>query len=183
MTSNILVIGKNSQLGRSLYKVLENLGNSSKDQKKFFFASRDQLDLSNTNLIKNFFKENQFNCIINCAAYTSVDKAESDVEMANQINHIAVAQLAEIAKIQRIPLIQISTDHVFEGLVNKPYSEEDNTNPQNIYGKTKLKGEMAIINSGCIGAIIRTSWLHSEFGNNFVKKMLNLSKVKKQLRW
>ena len=181
MTSNILVIGKNSQLGRSLYKVLENLGNSSKDQKKFFFASRDQLDLSNTNLIKNFFKENQFNCIINCAAYTSVDKAESDVEMANQINHIAVAQLAEIAKIQRIPLIQISTDHVFEGLVNKPYSEEDNTNPQNIYGKTKLKGEMAIINSGCIGAIIRTSWLHSEFGNNFVKKMLNLSKSQKAI--
>ncbi len=191
MTKRILVTGKNGQLGNSLQKVLNNLFYSSKkfsdydnfklNDHSFIFVSRDNLNLSNSESIKYFLENNQFKGIINCAAYTSVDKAESNLMIAEQINHYAVSQLAKFAKISSIPLIQISTDYVFQGRSSKPYDEADETNPQNIYGLTKLKGEKAIIESGCTGAIIRTSWLHSEFGNNFVKTMLNLSKGKKSL--
>ena len=191
MTKRILVTGKNGQLGNSLQKVLNNLFFSSKkfsdynnfelNGHSFIFVSRDNLDLSNLESIKYFLENNQFKGIINCAAYTSVDKAESDIMTAEQINHHAVAQLAEFARISSIPLIQISTDYVFHGRLSKPYDETDDTNPQNIYGHTKLKGEKAMIESGCTGAIIRTSWLHSEFGNNFVKTILNLGKGQKSL--
>ena len=191
MNKRILVTGKSSQLGKSLQKVLGNLTYLPKkssgydefiyNEYKFIFVSKYNLDLSNSESINNFFENNKFNGIINCAAYTSVDKSESNVNLAEQVNHFAVAKLAEFSKDRSIPLIQISTDYVFDGHFLKPYEETDETNPQNIYGLTKLKGEKAITNSGCNGAIIRTSWLHSEFGNNFVKNMLNLSKKKKIL--
>jgi len=190
MTKRILVTGKNGQLGRSLQKVTRNPSNFFKIKSEHFdcseefitsewdfnFVSRDELDLSNSESINEFFKLHQFAGIINCAAYTSVDKAESEVELAEQINHFAVGQLAEIAKKQAIPLIHISTDYVFPGKGLKPYNETDETEPLNIYGVTKLKGEQVLTASGCTGAIIRTSWLYSEFGKNFVKTMLGLAK-------
>lgn len=191
MTKTILVIGKNGQLGNSLQKILKNLqlffNNSSKNYNALFdlskndlgftFVSRNELDLSIPDSIKEFFHQNwQFSGIINCAAYTAVDKAESNEGLAEQINCLAIGQLAEIAKNKAIPLIHISTDYVFNGQANKPYIETDETDPINVYGLTKLKGEKVLKESGCSGAIIRTSWLYSEFGNNFVKTMLSLAR-------
>ena len=150
-------------------------------KKVFFFISRKELNLFNLQSIKDFFLDKHFNGIINCTAYTSVEGAETDQISAEQINHIAVAKLAEIAKAQSIPLIHISTDYVFNGKVCEPYVETDETDPQNLYGVTKLRGERAIKLSGCKGAIIRTSWLYSEFGNNFVKTMLLLGKKKDKI--
>ena len=188
MAKRILVTGKNGQLGQSLQKVVRDfsryLNTTTYDldlecytnESDFVFVSRDELDLSSKDSIINFFKNQKFTGIINCAAYTSVDKAETDEKLADQINHHAVAQLAKIARNQSIPLIHISTDYVFHGQPYKLQVETDQTKPQNIYGLTKLKGEEVLKISGCKGAIIRTSWLHSEFGNNFVKTMLSLSK-------
>ena len=190
MSKRILITGKNGQLGRSLIRLIKDFSNISNIkpffidfsdeeisiENNFFFTSREELDLSNPNLINQFFQNQQFDGIVNCAAYTLVDKAESNVELAEQINHKAVANLAEVAKNQSIPLIHISTDYVFNGQESKAYKETDEANPQNIYGLTKLKGERAMKDSGCKGAIIRTSWLYSEYGNNFVKTMLGLAK-------
>lgn len=183
MGKRILVIGKNGQLGKSLLKViLDNTMKLKVSNWDFNFIARDELDLSNLKKIKEFFHCQKFSGIINCAAYTSVDKAESDIELADQINHLAVAQLAEVAKNQDIPLIHISTDYVFHGQEFKSYKETDKTDPQNIYGLTKLKGEQSLISSGCTGAIIRTSWLYSEYGKNFVKTMLDLGKEHDSIR-
>lgn len=180
MTKRILVTGKKGQLGQSLQKtVIQNSALSI--QHSFSFAGRDELDLACSDSISAFFSNQRFDAIINCAAYTAVDKAESEPELADQINHLAVAQLAGIAKQQAIPLIHISTDYVFNGQNFKPYVETDVTDPQNVYGSTKLKGEQAMLSSGCAGAIIRTSWVYSEFGNNFVKTMLRLGKERASL--
>ena len=180
MIKSILVTGKNGQLGQSLKKVV--IQNSELSIKhSFTFVGRDQLDLASPQSIADFFKDKHFDAIINCAAYTAVDKAESEPELADQINHLAVKQLADIAKAHNSFLIHISTDYVFDGTNHKPYVETDKTNPINIYGLTKLKGEQAMQASGCAGAIIRTSWVYSEFGNNFVKTMLRLGKERDNL--
>jgi dTDP-4-dehydrorhamnose reductase len=142
------------------------------------FVGRDQLDLANTESIEAYLSNHKYDVIINCAAYTAVDKAESEPGLADQINHLAVKQLAEIAKQQDTTLIHISTDYVFNGQNYKPYIESDSTDPQSVYGSTKLKGEKAIQASNPKGCIIRTSWVYSEFGNNFVKTMLRLGKKK-----
>lgn len=195
MINRILIIGKNSQLGKSLQKVIKNKYyllnnyNNTKSYLKdydlsfdnFIFVSRESIDLSNPNSINNFFKFNKFNVIVNFAAYTSVDGAESNIDQAEQINHFAVAQISKIAKDQGIPLIHISTDYVFNGRTSKAYLETDKTIPKNIYGESKLNGELAMKDSGCSGAIIRTSWLYSEFGNNFVQTMLNLGQKNKSI--
>jgi len=176
--SRILVIGKNGQLGKSIQKKLSN----KKQSDEFIFVGREELDLSNNNNIISYFKNNVFDIFINCAAYTQVDKAERDSELCNQINHLAVLQLAKIAKYQKAKIIHISTDYVFDGKNNNPYTEIDKTNPINVYGKTKLDGEKAIkkilINDAII---IRVSWLYSEYGSNFVKTMLHLSKKQDQI--
>lgn len=189
MIKSILVTGKNGQLGQSLQKLVntaviarsESGEAISKEQYDFAFVGRDQLDLANQQSIADFFKDKHFDAIINCAAYTAVDKAESEPERADQINHLAVKQLADIAKAQNSFLIHNSTDYVFDGTNHKPYVETDKTNPINTYGLTKLKGEQAMQASGCAGAIIRTSWVYSEFGNNFVKTMLRLGKERDTL--
>ena len=183
MTKCILVTGKNGQLGQSLQKLVEDssLSLGMTAGMVFTFVGRDELDLTFSDSISAFFSNQRFDAIINCAAYTAVDKAESEPKLADQINHIAVAQLAEIAKQQAIPLIHISTDYVFNGQNFKPYVETDVTEPQNVYGLTKLKGEQAMQASGCAGAIIRTSWVYSEFGSNFVKTMLRLGKERDSL--
>ena len=165
----ILVTGSNGQLGQSLKSLA-----SQHPQYQFTFIQRTDLDLSNTENITAYFKQNTFNLIINCAAYTAVDKAEQEQEQAEAINHLAVKQLAEIAKLNDSILIHISTDYVFDGAGYKPYIESDQTNPQSVYGASKLKGEQAIQKIAPKAIIIRTSWVYSEYGANFVKTMLRL---------
>lgn len=176
MTKKVLVVGANGQLGRSLQKVsLDSLYMQEiKSKMKLIFVARERLDLSSSASIKKFFQDKSFDVIINCAAYTGVDKAETEFELANQINHLAVRKLAEIAKRKSTILIHISTDYVFNGKSYCPYTESDIANPNNVYGLTKLKGEQAIKEILPYGCIIRTSWVFSEFGNNFVKTMLRL---------
>jgi dTDP-4-dehydrorhamnose reductase len=168
-----LVTGANGQLGRSI-KSLVNLQNISNS---FVFTTRDQLDLSYLNNIQSYFKDRKFDLIINCAAYTKVDKAELNEKQANLINHLAVKKIAEIAQSNNIKLIHISTDFVFDGFKSQPYLESDTADPLNTYGKTKLAGENAVISIMKFNAIIiRTSWVYSEYGNNFVDTILKLVK-------
>jgi len=174
----ILVTGKNGQLGKSIHKAVAN----NEQTNEFVFVGREELDLSDRNNITHYFEGNVFDIIINCAAYTTVDKAEEELELANQINHLAVKQLAQIAKKQQAKLIHISTDYVFDGESDKPYTETDETNPINVYGRTKLSGEQALQEVMPTNAtIIRTSWVYSEHGNNFVKTMLKLGKERDEL--
>lgn len=174
----ILVTGKNGQLGKSIQKLIAN----NVQTEEFIFVGREALDLCDENKIVHYFKDNIFDIIINCAAYTQVDKAEEEPELANQINHLAVLQLAQIAKNQQAKLIHISTDYVFDGQNGNPYLEIDKTNPINVYGKTKLAGEKAIQKILPTNAtIIRVGWMYSEYGNNFVKTMLRLAKEKDEI--
>ncbi|MGJ0457070.1 dTDP-4-dehydrorhamnose reductase, partial [Aliarcobacter cryaerophilus] len=132
--------------------------------------------------IKEFCQTNSINVIINCAAYTAVDKAESDIENADLVNRKAVKKLSIVAKELDIKLIHISTDYVFDGKNFKPYVEEYQTNPQSVYGKTKLDGENELLDINPLNSIIiRTSWVYSYYGNNFVKTMLRLGKEKEEL--
>ena len=181
----ILVTGKNGQLGKSINKVVNtgNGKNNYQQDNEFIFAGREELDLSSERSISHYFdRSNKFDVIINCAAYTAVDKAEEECELANQVNHLAVKQLANIVNEQKAKLVHVSTDYVFDGTGGKPYKETDKTNPINVYGKTKLAGEKALQEIMPTDAIIiRTSWLYSEFGNNFVKTMLRLGKERDEI--
>lgn len=173
---NILVTGSNGQLGSEIREL-------SKDYDyRFFFTNRSSLDITKPIDIRAYIVENNINAIINCAAYTAVDKAEEDKELANSINNIAVKNIAMLANEFNIKLIHISTDYVFNGENFKPYNEDDITNPNSIYGSSKLDGENAIIEYNLKHSIIiRTSWVYSSFGNNFVKTMLRLGKEKEEL--
>ncbi|MCF6250454.1 MAG: dTDP-4-dehydrorhamnose reductase [Methylococcaceae bacterium] len=173
---SILVTGSNGQLGQSLTSLSLDY-----PQYQFTFVNRDDLDLSNMNSVSEYFKNNQFDLIINCAAYTAVDKAEQEQELADAINHLAVKQLAKITQDQASILIHISTDYVFDGTNHKPYVENDKINPQSVYGISKLKGELAIQSIAPKAIIIRTSWVYSEYGNNFVKTMLRLGRERESL--
>jgi len=181
----ILVTGKNGQLGRSIHKLVntDTKIDNNQSSNDFIFVGREELDLSNNNSIINYFdNHDKFDVIINCAAYTAVDKAEKEQEFANQVNHLAVKKLASIANKQQARLIHISTDYVFDGESDKPYIETDTTNPINVYGKTKLAGEKALQAVMPMNAIIiRTSWMYSEYGNNFVSTMLRLGKERDEL--
>lgn len=173
---NVLVTGANGQLGSEIKE------QSSIYAYDFFFTDRTTLDITNEDDIKSFIKTNKINTIINCAAYTAVDKAESDEKMCDTVNRKAVKKLAKISKENDIKLIHISTDYVFDGKNYKPYVEEFQTNPQCVYGKTKLDGEKHILDINPHNSIIiRTSWVYSSFGNNFVKTMLKLGKQKDEL--
>ena len=173
----VLVTGKNGQLGRSIKKIVDEKKITNLSNYNFTFIGRKELNLEYIESIKSYFEVNEFNIIINCAAYTKVDKAEENQQQANLINHTAVKELATIAKTKNIKLIHISTDFVFNGLSKKPYTENDATSPLNIYGETKLAGEQAVMSISKSNAlIIRTGWVYSEFGNNFVKTILNLAK-------
>lgn len=172
----ILVTGKNGQLGLSIKNIVDNSLNFCDCE--FIFVDKVELNFENVKNIRSYFKVNKFDIIINCAAYTDVDKAELDIKQANLVNHIAVRELAKIAQFNNMKLIHISTDFVFDGNKKKPYTENENTSPINIYGETKLAGEQAIMETMKFNAtIIRTSWLYSEFGSNFVKTILNLAKT------
>lgn len=174
--SNILVTGSKGQLGSEINGLLSDYTHN------FFFTDRDSLDITNEAEVKSFVEKNSIDTIINCAAYTAVDKAESDVDNANKINHLAVKYLAEIAKEKSIKLIHVSTDYVFDGKNYRPYVEDDITNPNGVYGKTKLDGEKALQEINPKNSIIiRTSWVYSSFGNNFVNTMITLGKDRDEL--
>lgn len=172
----ILVTGTNGQLGSEVRELSSNYDYN------FFFTDVNSLDITNQNVIEDFIKTNNINIIINCAAYTAVDKAQEDVELADKINHLATKYLAKISKENNIKLIHISTDYVFDGTNYKPYIENDKTNPNSVYGKTKLDGENAMKQINPKNSIIiRTSWVYSSFGANFVKTMLKLANDRDKL--
>ncbi len=169
----MMIFGKTGQVATALKQMLESY-----DIKPIVIGS-DDLDLStltDSTVITNLIKEHTPVALLNAAAYTAVDQAESEPEKAMAINAIAPGHMATACKIANIPLIHVSTDFVFGGNTATPYKEEDQTNPLNVYGQTKLAGEQAITQSNCIHVILRTSWVFSETGKNFVTTMLNLGK-------
>ncbi|MGB6268422.1 MAG: dTDP-4-dehydrorhamnose reductase [Olleya sp.] len=172
----ILVTGANGQLGQCLKK-------KSKEEKAldFVFLNSSLLDITNSNQVQSVFSESKFHFCINCAAYTAVDNAEDQQDLAHKINVVGAKNLAEACIKQDTTLIHISTDFVFDGSNTNAYHEEDKVNPLSVYGKTKLGGEEAISSVLDKYLVIRTSWLYSEFGNNFVKTMLRLAKDRDQL--
>ncbi|AJR02874.1 dTDP-4-dehydrorhamnose reductase [Siansivirga zeaxanthinifaciens] len=174
--TTILVTGGNGQLA-SCIKDISKVYNHF----KFIYTNRQDLDICDYSQLDNFFKLNTIDYCINCAAYTAVDKAEEDVEEAFLVNAIGAKNLAEACKIHQITLMHISTDFVFDGTKQSPYLETDSTNPLNIYGKSKLQGELEIQKILDTYFIIRTSWLYSEYGNNFMKTMLRLAESRKEI--
>ena len=172
--ANILITGANGQLG-SEFKQISGLTDN-----HFIFTDINELDITDNEAVNIFFKSRRIDFIINCAAYTAVDKAENEQEQARLINVKAVENISHAAKENNCYLIHISTDYVFDGKNYKPYIEEDMVSPQSVYGKTKLEGEK-IMESYAKGLIIRTSWLYSSFGHNFVKTMLRMGKERGEL--
>ncbi|MDM1073253.1 dTDP-4-dehydrorhamnose reductase [Empedobacter brevis] len=172
----ILVTGANGQLGQSILEQSKNY-----KEIECFFVTRNELDLTNEDLVKHYFEDKSFDFIVNCAAYTAVDKAEDDQENAYLVNAKAVEYLAKIAKEKNSQFIHISTDYVFDGTELIPRTESDQTNPIGVYGETKLKGENLALENNPNTIIIRTAWVYSRFGNNFVKTMLRLFKEKESI--
>jgi dTDP-4-dehydrorhamnose reductase len=174
---HILVTGSNGQLGSEIRNLAPNYPDID-----FVFTDIDELDITNADAIDNYFEENEFDFLINCAAYTAVDKCESNKLIAREINVLAVKSLAIACSKYNIGMIQISTDYVYDGLNHLPYKETDFTNPQSFYGETKLEGEEMVEEFCNNGIIIRTSWLYSSFGNNFVKTVLKYTKERDLMR-
>lgn len=182
--SNILVTGANGQLGCSIRRVIENRRERLYPSSfNYYFTDVDELDITDKEAVDDFIKKHDVNVVINCAAYTNVDKAEDDYEFAEKLNAEAVYNLAEAIKKKDGFLIHISTDYVFGGSSgNTPRNEKEEVNPTGVYGLTKLHGEEKIKLSGAKSIIIRTAWLYSEYGNNFVKTMLRLTSEKPVLK-
>jgi dTDP-4-dehydrorhamnose reductase len=174
---NILVTGGNSQLSKCIKNLKDNLSGAN-----FIFVGRLELDITNDLAVNSFIQNNNVQYCINCAAYTAVDFAESDKDNAFNVNVIGVENLAVACNKNGVTLIHVSTDFVFDGNKNVAYNENDKTNPLSVYGLTKLRGEQAIAENMNHYFIIRTSWLYSEHGSNFMKTMINLSKNKATLR-
>lgn len=169
--ASILVTGANGQLGNEM-RVISN-GFAAHN---FIFTDVAELDICDANAVGQFLDENKFDFILNCAAYTAVDKAEDDIETCFKINKDAVAVLAEASSKRKIKIIHISTDYVFDGSSYIPYTEEMSVCPSSVYGKSKQEGEDVLLKICPDSVIIRTSWLYSSFGNNFVKTMIKLGK-------
>jgi dTDP-4-dehydrorhamnose reductase len=173
----LLVTGSNGQLGSEIKALAQKYPTFD-----FVFTNSKILDITNASTVTNFFKENKFDYCINCAAYTQVDKAEKEQEHAFAVNVVGVKNLIENCKKNNTILIHISTDFVFDGTKNEPYTEEDTPNPINYYGKTKYLGELAVQKELISYFIIRTSWLYGKNGANFVKTMLRLAQENKALK-
>lgn len=175
--NRILITGSNGQLGTEIRNLTED-----DNSNKYYYTDVADLDITNKAAISRFVKEYQINIIINCAAYTQVDNAENDKDLTYLINAIAPQNLAEVCYKFNATLFHISTDYVFNGSNSTPYTELESTSPLGVYGKSKLKSEEFIQESGCSHIIIRTSWLYSSFGNNFVKTIGRLSQEKEELK-
>lgn len=173
---NILVTGANGQLGNEIRLVAAELGNVD-----YHFTDVAELDISNPDAIEQYVTSHAIDCIINCAAYTNVNKAEEEPLLCDLLNHQAPANLARVAARYQLGLIHISTDYVFDGRHHLPYSEDDTPCPNSTYGATKLAGEEAILALCPSALVIRTAWLYSTFGNNFVKTMLRLGTTRPEL--
>ncbi|MEZ8002980.1 MAG: dTDP-4-dehydrorhamnose reductase [Patiriisocius sp.] len=172
----ILVTGSNGQLGQCLKQQLQNTGDVS-----CYFATREDLDITNNDVVHQFFGEHNFDYCINTAAYTNVEKAESEQKEAFLINAEGAYNLVKACKKYNVVLLHISTDYVFDGMAKTPYQEQDPTNPLNVYGASKLKGEQHIGDTWNKHFIIRTSWLYSQYGHNFLNSMLEFAEQKKAL--
>ena len=173
----ILVTGCLGQLGNEI----QLLAPKYEEECHFYFTDKDDLDITDRKAIYDFIETNHISIVINCAAFTAVDKAESQPELCNLLNNIAPGYLAEAVASVGGTMIQVSTDYVFDGTGHKPYLEDDPTCPNSVYGRTKLAGEEAVIRHCAGSMVIRTAWLYSTFGNNFVKTMLRLGKEREQL--
>lgn len=173
----IVVFGAHGQLGRKI----QDWDKEHAGEHEFVFTDIEDIDITNAEAIESFMSAYKPQVMINCAAYTAVDRAEDEQESAYRINCYAVQLLSEAASRHDAFMVHVSTDYVFDGLHYCPYVETDATSPVSVYGATKWKGEQAMQQSGCKGVIIRTAWLYSEYGNNFVKTMLRLGTEKEQI--
>lgn len=173
---NILVTGSNGQLGNEMRRFSRNSSDN------YVFTDVAELDITDAEAVTDMVKRMSADIIVNCAAYTNVDCAEDDEQTADKLNNMAVRNLAEAAREVGAVLIHISTDYVFDGQNNVPYAEEHPVAPLGAYGRTKLAGERAIADTGCRHIIIRTSWLYSPFGNNFVKTMRRLTSERDSIK-
>lgn len=173
---NILITGANGQLGNEMRVV-----SAEQEQLTYHFTDVAELDICDIEAIERYVVDHAIDCIVNCAAYTNVNKAEEDTELCNKLNHLAPANLARVAAKHQIGLIHVSTDYVFNGEHYVPYKEDEPTCPNSVYGVTKLAGEQAILSIHPEAVVIRTAWLYSTFGNNFVKTMLRLGSEREEL--
>ena len=173
---HVLVTGANGQLGRCIQDALGRYSNLN-----FTLATREELDITDTNKVSKVFQKNNFDYCINTAAYTNVEKAESEEEQAFLINAEAVKNLAKTCALNAVTLLHVSTDYVFDGNKHKPYVETDATNPINVYGASKLKGEEYIEQLSTAHFIVRTSWLYSQYGHNFLNSMIQYAEEGKDL--
>ena len=171
----ILVTGANGQLGNAM----RLLGATSRNEYRFTDVA--ELDITDEEAVRRAVCDGRIDVIVNCAAYTNVDRAEEDEATADRINRLAVGNLARAAAAADATLIHVSTDYVFSGDANRPYDETCETHPLGVYGRTKLAGEAEVEQSGCKSLIIRTAWLYSEFGHNFLKTMLRLTAERDRL--
>ena len=172
----ILVTGANGQLGNEMQVLAKE-----NPQHTYYFTDVQELDICDKQAVWAYIAEKRIELIVNCAAYTAVDKAEDNPELAYKLNCEAAKELASAAQFNGAAMIQVSTDYVFDGTNHLPYVETDNTCPASVYGRTKLAGEQALQEVCPDAVIIRTAWLYSEFGNNFVKTMLRLGNEREQL--
>lgn len=172
----ILITGANGQLGNEMRVLAEENA-----QHEYIFTDVQELDICNEQAVNTFVKENGVEVIVNCAAYTAVDKAEDDEAFADKLNHLAPGYLAAAAEEVGAALIQVSTDYVFDGTAHLPYTEEVAPCPNSAYGRTKLAGEVAVMQKCGRAMVIRTAWLYSIYGNNFVKTMIRLGKEREAL--
>ena len=173
---NVLITGANGQLGNEMRLVA-----TTDAERVYHFTDVAELDICDEEAIERFVVEHAIDCIVNCAAYTNVNKAEEDAELCDKLNHLAPANLALVAAKHGASLIHVSTDYVFNGQHYIPYKEDDDTCPNSVYGTTKLAGEQSIQALCADAVIIRTAWLYSTFGNNFVKTMLRLGSERAEL--
>ena len=174
---NVLVTGANGQLGSELRRATADHN----DILNFIFTDVAELDITDIQAVDEFVKNNKIRYIINCAAYTAVDKAEDDTELCYKINKDAVRNLGIAAANNQAKVIHVSTDYVFDGTGSRPYTESDQVCPKSVYGKSKQEGESALLEACADSIIIRTAWLYSTFGNNFVKTMIKLGKERESL--
>ncbi len=173
---NILITGCNGQLGNEMQLLA-----AAHPELTYFFTDVKELDITDETAVKTYIKKHEIDCVINCAAYTAVDKAETDEALCEKLNHKAPGYLAQAIEEQDGCMIHVSTDYVFDGTAHIPYREDAPTCPNTVYGRTKLAGEQAVMQNCKQAVVIRTAWLYSTFGNNFVKTMLRLGREKENL--